>query len=155
MGRGEVAYERLLKSLAVKVPENNVIFKEFSDGASKMKFLASLTALCLPSLQENFGMTVVEALSMGTPVIASKNTPWSELNAHDAGWWGENSVEELSENLKKALLLSDDENVVLRRNALKLYQGHYSEDILAPKMISVYSWLCGLAPCPSCVTCVE
>ena len=149
MGRGEVVYEQMLKSLALQVPENNITFYDFSDGERKMNFLSSLTALCLPSLQENFGMTVVEALSMGTPVIASKNTPWSDLNSYNAGWWGENSVDELSENIKNALLLSDNDNLMMRQNAKKLYQEHYSEEILTPKMISVYSWLCGLNDRPT------
>ena len=39
----------------------------------------------LPSLSENYGHAIVEALSAGLPVITSHNTPWSNLEDAKAG----------------------------------------------------------------------
>ena len=33
----------------------------------------------LPSLNENFGLTVAEALAAGTPVMATTGTPWRRV----------------------------------------------------------------------------
>ena len=43
--------------------------------------------LTLPSWTENFGSVIVEALSRGVPVVASRGTPWSEVETVGCGWW--------------------------------------------------------------------
>lgn len=40
----------------------------------------------LPTLGENFGHAIVEALSAGCPVLLSDETPWRDLEAQKAGW---------------------------------------------------------------------
>lgn len=40
----------------------------------------------LPTLNENFGHAIIEALAHGTPVIISDQTPWSDLESFGAGW---------------------------------------------------------------------
>lgn len=40
----------------------------------------------LPTLGENFGHAIVEALGSGRPVLISDNTPWNDLSAVGAGW---------------------------------------------------------------------
>jgi glycosyltransferase involved in cell wall biosynthesis len=39
-----------------------------------------------PTLGENFGHVIVEALSVGCPVIVSDQTPWSHLQQKNIGW---------------------------------------------------------------------
>ena len=45
-------------------------------GEKKELFLRKAKCLVMPSHTENFGIVAVEAMAQGTPVIASKNTPW-------------------------------------------------------------------------------
>lgn len=40
----------------------------------------------LPTLSENFGHAILEALSVGLPALVSDQTPWSGLEEHGAGW---------------------------------------------------------------------
>jgi glycosyltransferase involved in cell wall biosynthesis len=42
--------------------------------------------LVLPSHGENFGHVILEALSVGVPVIISDRTPWQNLEKANAGW---------------------------------------------------------------------
>lgn len=42
------------------------------DGADKWAFLAGADVLLVPSVSESFGMSVAEAMAMGTPVIATE-----------------------------------------------------------------------------------
>jgi len=40
----------------------------------------------LPTKSENYGHTIFESLSAGTPVLISNQTPWRNLSKHNAGW---------------------------------------------------------------------
>ena len=48
--------------------------------------LADHDLLLLPSLGENFGHVVLEALLAGCPVLISDRTPWRNLEAKGVGW---------------------------------------------------------------------
>lgn len=48
--------------------------------------LAEYDALFLPTKGENYGHAIVEALSVGTPVVISDRTPWRNLKENQAGW---------------------------------------------------------------------
>lgn len=49
--------------------------------------LAEADALVLPSLGENFGQVVPEALAAGCPVLISDRTPWRAVADHKSGWY--------------------------------------------------------------------
>jgi glycosyltransferase involved in cell wall biosynthesis len=40
----------------------------------------------LPTLGENFGHAINEALGAGVPALISDRTPWQALESHEAGW---------------------------------------------------------------------
>lgn len=48
--------------------------------------LGGYDLLFLPSLSENFGHAILEALSVGTPVLIGDRTPWKGLDSNEAGW---------------------------------------------------------------------
>jgi len=48
--------------------------------------LAAAHALFMPSVGENFGHTMLEALTVGRPLLISDRTPWKGLQAKQAGW---------------------------------------------------------------------
>lgn len=76
-------------------------------GRAKDELLASAAMLVLPSFgSENFGQVVLEALAQGTPVIASRFTPWAILEERGAGRWVSNDPHELAGAITK--LLGDD-----------------------------------------------
>lgn len=43
-------------------------------------------AFLFPTLSENFGHVIVEALMVGCPVIISDRTPWTDVNNVEGGW---------------------------------------------------------------------
>jgi len=53
----------------------------------KMALLKNSQCLLFPSYHESFGNVVLEALACGTPVIASKGTPWEVLEKEKLGYW--------------------------------------------------------------------
>ena len=50
------------------------------------KAFANYHAFLFPTLGENFGHVILEALSAGCPVIISDRTPWRNLSEKMAGW---------------------------------------------------------------------
>lgn len=48
--------------------------------------LNGFRVILLVSESENFGNVIIEALSQGTPVIASCGTPWAEIEKKNAGF---------------------------------------------------------------------
>jgi glycosyltransferase involved in cell wall biosynthesis len=48
-------------------------------GNSKVDVIRAADVSVLPTLNENFGNVVAEALAAGTLVIASKGSPWGKL----------------------------------------------------------------------------
>lgn len=47
-------------------------------GDARWSFLQAADVFCLPTHSENFGLAVLEALSVGTPVLTTDKTPWAE-----------------------------------------------------------------------------
>lgn len=89
-------------------------------GKDKMQLYANARFSCLLSHSENFGNVIIEALSQGTPVIASKGTPWQVLDETNSGYWIDNSPESISLCVDASLSLSDDEYSKMRSNAREL-----------------------------------
>jgi glycosyltransferase involved in cell wall biosynthesis len=50
------------------------------------EILAAAHVVFMPSVGENFGHTMLEALSVGRPLLISDRTPWKELERQHAGW---------------------------------------------------------------------
>jgi len=66
-------------------------------GRAKRLFFESLDLLVVPSHTENFGLVVAEALAGAVPVIASRGTPWAELEDHGCGLWVDNNPDSLAQ----------------------------------------------------------
>lgn len=142
MGKGDLQYERMLKERVLQSGIKNVEFAGFVIGREKFEHLASLTALCVPSDFENFGMIVTEALSVGTPVIASLGTPWQELNTAHCGYWVNNDVKTLAETIAKVLSLSSEEISAMGENGKRLVREKYQDIQVAKMMKQLYEWVC-------------
>lgn len=141
MGRGDNEYEAKMHQLVARHNLTNVEFAGFVNGREKFERLASLTALCVPSITENFGMTVTEALSVGTPVIASLGTPWQELNTEHCGWWVDNDVETLADTISQALSLPQEAIDEMGNNGKRLVNEKYRDTQVAAMMKQLYEWI--------------
>lgn len=88
--------EMMLRSVT---PRPRVRYIGAVNGEDKWRLLASSAVLVLPSHSENFGLAVAEALASGTPVVVSRNTPWRSVQERGAGFWVENTPEEVASAL--------------------------------------------------------
>lgn len=151
IGDGTPEYKQSLVKLAESLDIRNILFPGFLSGNAKEEMFNSLAYLVLPSKSENFGMVVPEALIKGIPVIASKGTPWEELNTRKAGWWIEPGVEPLVESLKNAFQIEELERQEMGKNGRSLVEESYSIESVSKQMIELYDWVLGKIDKPSFV----
>jgi glycosyltransferase involved in cell wall biosynthesis len=97
--------------------ENSVFLIGAIEGQDKIDFLANADLFCLPSHNENFGNVYVESLATGTPIVASKMTPWSEVKAYDCGKWVDNTIKETSKAMNEVL---EKDRETMKINSRKL-----------------------------------
>lgn len=105
-----------IKELGLK--EKVKIIDPIYDDEKKM-FLSNADVFVLPSHNENFGIVYAEALAAGTPIVASKNTPWQEVEKAGCGRWINNTFEDTAEAI---IDLLNRDRKFLRKNALKYVQ---------------------------------
>ena len=98
----------ILKAIIAERKIANVRFTGEINGAAKYAFLSSVDLYVLPSHTENFGVTVAEALACGTPVIASRHTPWGGVVENRCGWCVSNDVGTLAATLDEAMSLPQE-----------------------------------------------
>lgn len=139
VGDGEQRSE--LESLGQQLKIENLTFTGFLTGENKKKIYKKMRTMVLPSQSENFGMVVAESLLNKVPVIASKGTPWKDLVEYDAGWWVDNSIEELSKAIQQAINISHVEVNRKGDNGRRLVQEKYSTDIVSDKMKQLYKYI--------------
>jgi glycosyltransferase involved in cell wall biosynthesis len=86
-GAGEPKYEQHLKQLVSSLAlDDHVVFTGHLDGELKWASFAAAELFLLPSRQENFAITVAEAMQMGVPVvITDKVNTWPYVEEAGAG----------------------------------------------------------------------
>ncbi|MGC1473634.1 MAG: glycosyltransferase family 4 protein [Psychroserpens sp.] len=67
-------------------PNITVNYRGVIDGNSVVDMLREYHYFILFSEGENFGHSILEALSTGCPVVISNNTPWRDLESKGIGW---------------------------------------------------------------------
>ena len=71
-GNGEPEYEKFLRARATDAGiDQNVTWTGFISGDVKLSLFAAADVFALPTMQENFGFVMFEAMAAGTPVVTT------------------------------------------------------------------------------------
>lgn len=89
----------------------------------------------LPSKSENFGLVVLESLSLGVPVIVSVNTPWHSIDKYRCGWATKISVRDLEKTLSNVLKLPDKVVETYSKNSFQFARENFEWN----KLFRVYN----------------
>jgi glycosyltransferase involved in cell wall biosynthesis len=142
VGSGDKKYEQ---HLIEKVKDynliNNVFFlgEKINEDKNVMYEIADI--FVLPSFNEGFGITVLEAYRQKVPVITTTTTPFDEIKKQNLGWYISPTKEDLIRAMNEAL--SSDKNV-LREMGNKGYrwvENSYSIRSVNEKYSELYGWL--------------
>lgn len=142
VGNGEEGYLKKLNSKIneLKLQNQVSIIGPLYDDKKNLAY-QSADLFVLPTYSENFGMVVAEAMAFGLPVITTKGTPWEELETHNAGWWIEIGVKQLTHALTEAMQKSTETLIQMGANGRKLVEQNYSIEAVSTKMIQMYTWI--------------
>ncbi len=146
-GSGEADYLQELASLTRELGlEERVKWVGHLHGSEKFEFLARADLFLLLSHNENFANVVIEALSVGTPVLVSEGVGLADfVRQEEVGWV--TGLEE--ENIATCLQLACKTPAKLeeiRRRAPALIQERFSAKKLVPAYIQAYREHCRHEP---------
>ena len=138
-GPFEKKYCNELKEIIKKYKiENRVIFTGLLSGDLLYASYKACYLFILPSLQESFGISIVEAMAASKPVVISKNIAIANsIKKADAGIICEDNVEDYSSAVEK-LLSSNSLQKDMGNNGKNLQKNFYDWEILSKQLETAY-----------------
>jgi glycosyltransferase involved in cell wall biosynthesis len=138
-GPDQIGWERELRARAGRLGiASHVVFTGMLQGELKQAALASADALVLPSHQENFGMSVVEALAAGLPVLISNRVNiWREVVEDGAGYVENDDLAGTTRLIERWINASPAEHETVRTNAQKCFAHRFEIDHAIDSLLSI------------------
>ena len=141
VGPSENGYDAKLKAQAAELNLSRVSIEGPVYGTEKSRAYADADLFVLSTLNDNFALTVAEALAAGLPVIATKGAPWKGLVDEGCGWWIDHGVESLAAALSDVFATPRDRQIAMGEKGRSWMQRDFSWERVASDMMRVYHWL--------------
>ena len=132
---------------SLRISESVKYIGEIED-SEKWAIYRQAQLFMLPTLSENFGVVVPEALSQGVPVITTNAAPWSDLVRYRCGWWVEPTEDHLSLALKEATQTNPTDLADMGRRGIE-YARRYNWETIAEQMKELYEHIVSGKKTPS------
>lgn len=141
VGSGEQEFELIQQAADLGIA-NNVLFAGFQRGKKCRDAYTIADLFVMPSISEPFGLTALEAIGYGTPVLISKQSGVSEMikNALKVDFW---DIHDMA-NKMVALVQNDALRDELHANSYKEYMSHSWQES-ADKLFNLYHHHAGAA----------
>jgi glycosyltransferase involved in cell wall biosynthesis len=151
-GNGTPAYEAEIQALLVESGlEDRTQMVGFVEGEQKDLLIQGTDLFALTSHSENFGISVLEALVVGTPVLVTAGVGLaSVVRERDLGYVAELDIESITQALDRYLTnpnLAKLKGVKARQFAIE----HYNWDKIATDLVRVYQTIVDRQPLPSSI----
>lgn len=124
------SYLQLCRNIISQLPTNVKVNINGEIPFYKVKVkLSENQFFILPTLGENFGHAIYEALGSGTPVIISDKTPWRNLEPQKAGWdIPLDDKNKFVQVLNKCYEMDNDEYQLWSKGAYSYAKKYYEEN---------------------------
>jgi glycosyltransferase involved in cell wall biosynthesis len=138
-GDGAPEYVGRLRRLAEeRQGGGRVVFTGWLDGMERVSALREATVVALVSHQENFGLSIVEAMACGVPVLVSRHVNLAEeIEGAGAGWVTSLDRAALRETLR-GVLGADDEWAARGRAGRELVRERFVWSSVALELTKLY-----------------
>ena len=103
----------------------------------KWALLEETKLLVMCSDSESFGLSVVEALARGVPVVVTKTCPWEAVERHRLGFWVEQRVPEIATAIVETLT-DDAEAREMGARGRELVARDYQWSSIGTEMAGLY-----------------
>ena len=126
-GPDQVGWESDLRRQVTRLNlTNRVVFTGMLEGSMKQGAFASAEAFVLPSHQENFGISVVEALAVSVPVLISHRVNiWREIEADRAGYVESDDLAGTTRLVQRWIDTAPAEREMIRQNARRCFEQRF------------------------------
>jgi glycosyltransferase involved in cell wall biosynthesis len=140
-GPDECGWRTELESLAARLGiHSRVVWTGPLYGAVKQGALGAADVLALPSHTENFGISVVEAMACGVPVLVSNEVNiWREIESDGAGLAAPPDVEGITALFDRWLGIPAPARLRMRTNAARSFSRRYELEHFARGFIECMS----------------
>ncbi|MCX8104704.1 MAG: glycosyltransferase [Ignavibacterium album] len=126
---------------ALKISDK-ITFTGQVTGNEKWSLYKNALMFVMPSYSENFGMSVVEAMACGCPVVISDKVGiYKEVSDNNAGIIVQTTVQSVEEGILK-LLNNEKIRMTIAANASAMVEKYYDIDKVAEQMIIQYKNIC-------------
>jgi glycosyltransferase involved in cell wall biosynthesis len=151
IGPSEAGHDAELRELATKLGLSRISIQGPIYDTEKQDVYQEADLFVLPTLSENFALTVAEALAAGMPVISTKGAPWGGLDTQGCGWWIEHGIEPLVAALQIAMSMPREKLNAMGARGRTWMARDYSWDRVAGEVLAVYRWLTQRAEPPASI----
>lgn len=132
----DTAFGKAMQRLASS--DNDIIFAGMLSGDAKWGAFYGCEAFILPSHQENFGISVVEALACAKPVLISNQVNiWQEIEQSGGGIVVEDSINGTRSAIEQWSRLSPPQKREMGQRAYEAYQSLFAITSVAKKLYDV------------------
>ena len=137
-GDGDARYVARLRQYAAQSGASaRISFPGWVDGRRRHELHRAASLHALPSYQENFGLSIVEAMAAGVPVLAAPGVNLArDIEAAGAGWIADYDVEAVRDALRRAM--TDAEERTRRAAAARRLAERFRWSAVAPLLAAAY-----------------
>ncbi len=138
-GPDQVGWRRQLELQVERIGmSRRIVFTGMLEGEMKQGALAAADAFILPSHQENFGMSVVEALAAGLPVLISDRVNiWREIDADEAGYVESDDLAGTTRLIERWMKTSPEKCEQMRANARQCFSKRFEIEHAVDSLLKI------------------
>ena len=135
-----ISYMKKIKEhiLRLSLEESVFILDPVFEYDQKEEIFLNSDCFLLPSKSENFGMSIVEALSYGLPVLTTEDTPWKILKKINGGKIIKLTQENLTSSLKEITLMNNEELIAMGSRGREFLKKNYDINKIILDYIKFY-----------------
>ncbi|MGD0887279.1 MAG: glycosyltransferase [Thermodesulfovibrionales bacterium] len=138
-GPDDRGYRRQVKEMLKRFNlTDRVLLLGMVSGRDKLALISRADINTLPSYSEGFSNSILENLAAAKPVLITPGCNFPEVISADAGVCVEPIPEHIEEGLRRLLDMSKAELEAMGQRGMQLIHEHYTWEISARKLITVY-----------------